>query len=126
MIYSSIVVFFIPTTGLEARSMKRAAALIIVLAITVSAGILCAETSFRCGSDLIELGYTMYQVKGSCGAPDSEQVIGAKEISKVRPGVREKGETELNITEWIYERDSGIYVLTFEGDRLVRKQFRNN
>jgi hypothetical protein len=107
--------------------MKKAATLIIVLTLTAAAGILRADdTSFRCGSDLIELGYTMYQVKGSCGAPDSEQVIGSREVSRVRAGVRDKAETSLNITEWIYERDAGIYVLTFEGDRLIMKRYRNN
>jgi hypothetical protein len=113
--------------------MKNLAALVVCLALTLSAGLLTADTSFRCGSDLIEVGYTMYQVKNSCGTPDSEQVTGSSEASGgavkrlPRRGVVGEGcsDVTLNITEWIYNRDSGLYILTFEGDKLVRKEFKN-
>lgn len=107
--------------------MKNAAVLIVCLAITLAAGSLSADdTSFRCGSDLITVGYTMYQVKSSCGAPDSEQVIGQMETAKLHPEVLGKTDVAINITEWIYARDGGLYVLTFEGDRLVKKEYRTN
>jgi hypothetical protein len=105
--------------------MKKTAVMICFTMI-LTAGLLRADdTSFRCGSDLITMGYTMYQVKNSCGAADSEQVIGSSDLSKVRVADKEKADTALNITEWIYNRDGGIYILTFEGDRLVRKEYRN-
>lgn len=111
------------TDNLGVRVMKKTAAGILCLVMTFTAGLLHAEdTSFRCGSDLILTGYTMYQIRKSCGAPDSEQVIGQKEVKEYKDHY--KTVTTVLITEWIYHRDFGIYILTFEGSTLTRKEFR--
>ena len=102
---------------------KNMAAFILLLIMTLAANFLYADdTSFRCGNDLILNGYTMYQIRESCGAPDSEQVIGHKELKEQR-GIS-KTDTTVYIIEWIYKRDFGIYILTFEGSKLVKKEFR--
>ena len=81
------------------------------------------DDTLRCGSDLINLGETMFEVRRSCGEPYSIRDVGEKrqfrDYKKKRRGV----EFVLYLTEWIYERNDGIYVLTFEGSRLVRKEF---
>ena len=106
--------------------MKKTVVLIACLAITLSSGFLHADdTSFRCGNDLITVSYTMYQVKSSCGAPDAEQVVGQREATRLHEAVPGKTDIALNITEWIYDRDGGLYILTFEGDRLVKKEYRD-
>lgn len=84
---------------------------------------LARDDTLRCGSDLINLGETMFEVHRSCGEPYSIRDVGEKrqfrDYQKKRRGV----EFVLYLTEWIYERNDGIYVLTFEGSRLVRKEF---
>jgi hypothetical protein len=112
--------------------MKKIAAVILCLVITLTAGFLYAsDTSFRCGNDLISIGYTMYQIRNSCGAPDSEQVIGQRALTTSYKEYRDRRgrdlnetETTVNITEWTYNRDSGIYILTFEGSKLIKKEFK--
>ena len=108
--------------------MRKTSALMACLAVMLTAGLLYAgDTSFRCGNDLISVGYTMFQVKKSCGAPDMEEVVGTREVSGTRVPRKGRGlassDTALNITKWIYSRDFGIYTLTFEGDKLVRKEY---
>ena len=97
--------------------MKKTAAIILCLVVTLSAGFLyAADTSFRCGDDLISIGYTTYQIRNSCGAPDSEQIIGQQ---------GQKGtDTAINITQWTYNRDSGVYILTFLGSKLIKMEFQ--
>lgn len=105
--------------------MEKTAALIVCLVITLSAGILYAEdTSFRCGNDLIEIGYTTYQVRDSCGAPDTEQVIGEAGAPRIHRGEGDENEGAMYISQWTYKQDSGIYILTFEGSRLIRKEYQ--
>jgi hypothetical protein len=116
--------------------MKKTATIILGLAMTLVAGFLYADegTSFRCGSDLILIDYTMYQIRNSCGAPDSEQVIGEREVATIgqrgvtrfhtEPRDQNKSVTTVYITEWTYIRDFGIYILTFEGSRLIKKEFK--
>ncbi|MCU0575792.1 MAG: DUF2845 domain-containing protein [Desulfobacterota bacterium] len=103
--------------------MKKTAALLLCLVVTFAAGFLYAvDTSFRCGNDLISIGYSMYQIRNSCGAPDSEQVVGQKEVKEQRG--QNKTDTTVYITEWTYNRDSGIYILTFEGSKLIKKEYK--
>jgi hypothetical protein len=103
--------------------MKKTAAVILCLVMTLTTDFLYADdTSFRCGNDLISIGCTMYQIRNSCGAPDSEQVIGQKEVKEQRGP--NKTDTTVYITEWTYNRDFGIYVLTFEGSKLIKKEFK--
>jgi len=82
------------------------------------------DDSLRCGSDLIDLGETMYEIRTSCGEPYSVQGVGEKRhYSRYKSNKHRSVESIVYLTEWIYERDDGIYVLTFEGSRLVEKEF---
>lgn len=92
--------------------MKKTAVLIAVFLIMTAGSLLAADTSFRCGDDLIAIGYSMVQVQNSCGAPDSQMVI----AQPLRSGV--------TVVQWIYKRDFGAYVLTFVGSKLVKKEFQ--
>lgn len=85
--------------------------------------VLARDDSLRCGSDLIDLGETMYEVRRSCGEPHSIRDVGEKRQYRVHNKKRLGVEYVVYITEWIYERNDGIYVLTFEGSRLERKEF---
>lgn len=81
------------------------------------------DDSMRCGSNLIALEDTMYEVRQSCGEPYSEKVVGEKTSYRVYKKKRLGVESVLYVTEWVYERSDGIYILTFEGSRLVAKEF---
>ncbi|MFN2354294.1 MAG: DUF2845 domain-containing protein [Desulfopila sp.] len=81
------------------------------------------DDSLRCGSDLIDLGETMYEVRKSCGELYSVQDVGEKRHYSRYKTKRQTVESIVYLTEWIYERADGIYVLTFEGGRLVEKEF---
>jgi hypothetical protein len=101
--------------------------LVTLLSLTISNGYAndtpFTDTSFRCGNDIISAGYTMFQVRNECGAPDSEQVVGEIRENSSFGENKLKIDTFAYITEWIYKRDYGIYILTFEGSRLIRKEF---
>lgn len=79
------------------------------------------DTSLRCGSSLISLGDTMYAVRKACGDPTHEQRVGERRRYTSDKAKRSKIEDITYLTEWIYERDQGVYLLTFEGSRLVNK-----
>ena len=83
------------------------------------------DTSFRCGSDIISKGSTMHKIKDECGAPDSEQKVSVKKTYTTRKGkqVKRKKRGAEYMTEWVYKRDFGMYVLTFEGSRLIKKEY---
>lgn len=89
--------------------------LLMILVVTTGA---FSDTSFRCGNEIISEGDTMYRVKDRCGEPDSEQHVGEKTVYKSKL----KGKQIRYITEWIYERNGRIVILTFEGSRLVKKE----
>lgn len=81
------------------------------------------DTSLRCGSSLISIGDTMYEVRKACGDPLHEQRVGERRryTTDKAKGVRIEDITY--VTEWIYERDLVAYILTFEGSRLVHKAY---
>ena len=81
------------------------------------------DDSLRCGNDLISLEDTMYEVRKSCGEPYSDQVIGEKTSYRIYKKKRLGVESVIYVTEWVYECKDGIYILTFEGSRLVAKEF---
>ena len=81
------------------------------------------DDSLRCGTDLISLEDTMYEVKKSCGEPHSDKVVGEKTSYRIYKEKRLGVESVIYVSEWVYERNDGIYVLTFEGSRLVAKEF---
>lgn len=99
--------------------------LFLVLFLIFSAGnsAFARDDTLRCGSDLINLGETMFEVRRSCGEPYSIRDVGEKRQFSGVYKKKRSVEFVLYLTEWIYERNDGIYVLTFEGSRLVRKEF---
>ncbi len=81
----------------------------IVIATPASADTL------RCGSKIVDVGFTMDEVRKYCGKPSSATV----EEQDVRSGNRVVGETQLHI--WHYNRSSGqaTAVLEFDQDKLI-------
>ncbi len=98
------------------------------LVILVMAGLMAStlwggQTSFRCGRDLIDIGHTMYQVRQACGNPDVDQRVGERRTFQILQNDQIKLESITYLTEWTYKRDNGFYILTFEGSRLVSKEY---
>lgn len=79
------------------------------------------DTSLRCGSSLVSIGDTMYEVRKACGDPLHEQRVGERKRFTVDKAKGLRIEDITYVTEWIYERDQVAYILTFEGSRLVNK-----
>lgn len=82
------------------------------------------DTSLRCGNDLISLGDTMYEVRNACGEPYSSQTVGERKTYKILNKEQLRIDSIAYVTEWIYQGNNGFYVLTYEGSRLIRKEFR--
>ena len=103
----------------------RSVVYFLAVLIILSAGdeVFARDDTLRCGNDLINLGETMFEVRKSCGEPYSIRDVGEKRQFRVFNKKKRSVEFVLYLTEWIYERNDGIYVLTFEGSRLVRKEF---
>lgn len=81
------------------------------------------DTSLRCGNSLLSIGDTMYAVHQACGDPVHEQRVGERRRYRTYKAKGLKIEDITYVTEWIYARDQGQYVLTFEGSRLVNKNY---
>ena len=105
--------------------MKRAVGLICALLIVSisAAGHSRADTSFRCGNQLIEIGDTMHKVKSACGKPLAEQRIGERTTYRILPDQQLKVKDSLYLFEWLYRRGTVTYVLIFEGSRLSEKSY---
>lgn len=71
----------------------------------------------RCGENLIERGFTFFEVLERCGKPDLEYAWDTRYV----PGV------EARVTEWVYEQGSNRFrrVLTFEEGRLRNIELRS-
>lgn len=82
------------------------------------------NTSMRCGNELISIGDTMHQVRNTCGNPLSEQRIGEKRTFKIYKEDQLKIENLIYVYEWYYKKGDGTYILTFEGSRLVKKEYK--
>jgi len=95
----------------------------LFLSLLYPTSLIAADDSFRCGNELISLDDTMYSIRDSCGEPYSTQIIGEKTQHRILTKKKLKIESSLYITEWVYEHGDGIYILTFEGSRLTRKEF---
>ena len=85
--------------------------------------LLADNTSLRCGNALILIGDTVHEVRRECGNPVSEHRAGERKTYRILKNDHLKIEDITYVTEWIYEKDLGIYILTFEGSRLVHKEF---
>lgn len=105
--------------------MKRYLAVMVLALLAVHIGytVGVADTSFRCANKLIDLGDIMHAVRQACGEPISEQRVGARTTYTILPGDYLKVKDETFVVEWIYKKDSGYYILTFEGSRLMKKEY---
>lgn len=104
----------------------RLSALIVILLgsfVLLPCRLYAADTSFRCGNTLVSLGDTMYKIRRECGDPLYEQQVGEKRSYKIYGTAQLKTEAITYITEWVYAKNQGEYILTFEGSRLVHKEF---
>jgi hypothetical protein len=95
----------------------------LLTALLWTAGQGIADTSLRCGNQLIQIGDSMHKVRSACGAPLSEQRIGERTTYRILPDQQLKIKESLYLYEWLYKKDSVTYVLTFEGSRLSQKRY---
>ena len=73
-----------------------------------------AASTMRCGTKLVSLGATMFEVKKKCGEPASQTTVGTQQR-----GDFFTDRQVLLIEEGIYSPAGGMYqILRFEGDRL--------
>ena len=96
---------------------------VFFVSLFISLNVYAKNAPFRCGSDLINLDDTMHGVRSACGEPYSSEVVGERTVYKYDKKKNNKIESNYYLTEWVYEGNNGIYVLTFEGSRLVKKEF---
>lgn len=90
--------------------MRNALALAVLL---LCAGVVQADDTMRCGSQLISTGDRAFEVREKCGEPTFSDVIGYT----LGPYERR----EMKIEEWVYGPNNGVHsILTFEGSRLSR------
>jgi len=81
--------------------------------------------AFRCGGGVIGEGDTKSRVLIECGPPTYKDKVGARDIYYGNTGTRRKGsKSSRQVEQWTYNCGEGdfIYVLTFEGGRLVREE----
>ncbi|MDA8137260.1 MAG: DUF2845 domain-containing protein [Desulfobacteraceae bacterium] len=81
------------------------------------------DTMLRCGNQLIERGDSMFKVEQECGPPVSTRRVGERTTFTVFKDAPLKVKDAIYIEEWVYNKDSGYYILTFEGSRLVSKEY---
>ena len=106
--------------------MKQMLPIVIVLLGLPAASLAVSGRGIRCGTDLVSPGYLKYEVLQTCGEPVSREIVGEVEIfdsdrlyDRRRSRYRSQGSRViLYIEEWIYDK-GGLYVLRFEGNRLV-------
>ncbi len=65
-----------------------------------------------CGSKIIKIGESMHRIKLLCGEPLSKEVVGEIKLNT------SSGEEKLYITEWVYDKQGKLLVLTFHGSVL--------
>ncbi len=89
---------------------------LFLLAFGLLGGAMQSEASMRCGDDVIQRGYTFFEVLERCGKPDLEYAWDHRYV----PGV------EARVTEWVYEQGTNKFrrVLRFEEGRLRRVELR--
>ncbi|HTN29752.1 MAG TPA: DUF2845 domain-containing protein [Pseudomonas sp.] len=73
-----------------------------------------ASSTLRCGSELISLGDTAWEVLRKCGEPADRSQQGLK-LQRDEQGLR----YDVGVEEWLYGPRNGMYhLLRFEGGRL--------
>lgn len=74
----------------------------------------CLQASDYCGTSIIDIGKSMHRIRSVCGEPLSKEVIG--EIKSINGNEEEK----VYITEWVYDRQDKLLILTFHGSTLFK------
>lgn len=91
---------------------------ISVMVLLLGLGSLPAQagSTLRCGSNLISLGDSEYEVLVKCGQPAEEARLGYREV------VNHYGHImDVRVEEWVYGPRNGMYhYLRFEGGNLVK------
>jgi hypothetical protein len=74
------------------------------------------DSTFRCGTDIIQLGDSDYRVMAKCGPPSDRHYIGTNYRYSTMPFAEFR-----NVEQWTYNRGSNdfIYTLIFEGGSLI-------
>ena len=108
--------------------MKIKLVLMLIFCLLAVPAVLSAVSGqgIRCGSDLVSPGYLKYEVLQTCGEPVSREMVGEVEIfdsdrlydRRYSRYQSQGSKVILYIEEWIYDK-GGLYVLRFEGNRLV-------
>lgn len=93
--------------------MKRLPGMLVCLLVAVPAW---PVSPMRCGGNVIQRGYTFFEVLERCGRPDLEYAWDEHYV----PGVPAR------VTEWVYEQGTNRFrrVLTFEEGRLRTIELR--
>lgn len=75
-----------------------------------------AGSTLRCGSSLVSLGDSEYQVLVKCGEPAEQSALGYREVVNRYGHIH-----DVRIEEWTYGPRNGMYhYLRFEGGELVK------
>ena len=96
----------------------------ITLSLICVVSLLCSEAfAFRCGNGLVSIGDTKARVIMECGKPTYKERVGAKSQYAVDQGQSRGRKSSRSVEQWSYNCGEGdfIYVLTFEGGRLVKE-----
>ncbi|MDI9569453.1 MAG: DUF2845 domain-containing protein [Pseudomonadota bacterium] len=83
--------------------------------------------AFRCGSGLVSVGDSKGKVLIECGKPTFKEKVAERESRSTSAGKSAKkksGKTTKTVEQWTYNcgKNDFIYVLTFEGGKLVREE----
>lgn len=86
----------------------------LLAALLLLASLAQASSTLRCGSELISLGDSAWEVLRKCGEPVNQSQLGHK-LQRDEYGLR----YDVGVEEWIYGPRNGMYhILRFEGGRL--------
>jgi hypothetical protein len=80
--------------------------------------------AFRCGDEIVSVGDAKSRVQIVCGNPTFKERTGAKGVYAADPETgRRRAKSSRKVEQWTYNCGEGdfIYVLTFEGGRMVRE-----
>jgi hypothetical protein len=85
--------------------MKKIIPIILVLALLLLATTAHADRVFRCGSNLVHVGDTIYRVASLCGSPDFSHIASVTSTREM----------------WVYDCGPGrlVKVLVFNNGRLI-------
>jgi len=82
--------------------------------------------AFRCGDGLVSIGDSKGRVLIECGKPTFKEKVGDRETRKSETGTKKTKGTKSSKTveQWTYNcgKDDFIYILTFEGGKLVKER----